>query len=212
MVQCSHCHALVKPVVALDIDGTLGDYHGSLLDFAERWLGVIGTGWPMTYDGSVRLAEHMGIDDQTYRAMKLAYRQGGGKRMMPPFSGAVELTQGLREAGAEIWLTTTRPYNRFDSTDPDTRHWLDRHGFAWDHLLYDDDKYLRLIEQVDRERIVCVLEDEGGNYDRAAELALPVILRKTRYNRAIQRKHEVRKLAVALELLRQQVGSWEPNG
>lgn len=209
---CSSCYGTVRPVVALDIDGTLGDYHGSLLDFAERWLGVSGTGWPMTYDGSVRLAEHMGIEDHVYRAMKLAYRQGGGKRMMPPFPGAVDLTHALREWGVEIWLTTTRPYNRFDSTDPDTRHWLDRHGFEWDHLLYDDDKYARLIEQVDPGRILAVLEDEPGNYDRAVELNLPIWLRKTRYNRAIHRTHEIGSLAEALAGLAPNIESWGTHG
>jgi hypothetical protein len=207
-VKCSTCYGDVKPVVALDIDGTLGDYHGSLLDFAERWLGLTGTGWSLTYDGSMRLAEFMGLDDHTYRQIKLAYRQGGGKRMMPVYGGAAMLTHFLRDTGAEVWMTTTRPYNRFDSTDPDTRFWLDHNGFQWDHLLYDDDKYMRLIEAVDPERVVGILDDDPKQYDRAVELGLPVTLRKTRYNAAIQRSNETSTLSQAWELLRPSIESW----
>jgi hypothetical protein len=208
-MRCTSCSQPVRPVVAFDIDGTFGDYIGSLLDFAERWLGVQGTGWALTYDGSVRLAEHMGITDHVYRQMKLAYRQGGGKRMMPVFPGAIDLARMAYAAGAEVWFTTTRPYNRFDSTDPDTRHWLARHDIPWHHLLYDDDKYIRLVEQVDRGRVVAVLEDQGDQFDVAMALGLPVTLMKTRYNRAIRRPVEASTMAGARAKVLEAIETWE---
>ena len=39
-MKCSSCSAPVAPVVAIDIDGTLGDYHQHFIEFAEQWLGV----------------------------------------------------------------------------------------------------------------------------------------------------------------------------
>lgn len=207
-LSCTDCSRLVKPVVALDIDGTMGDYFGSLFDFAERWLGRGWQSWRFSYDGSTKLARHMGITDEEYRAMKLAYRQGGGKRMMPMIEGASSLSHLLRREGAEVWITTTRPYNRFDSTDPDTREWLRRNGVYYDHLIYDDDKYARLLESVQAERVVAVLEDLGENYDRAAELGLRPILAGSQYNRAIHRDVTSSNLEHAGTIILEYLKAW----
>src|SRR5256885_3623561 len=125
----SECSRVVKPVVAIDIDGTIGDYHTHFLTFAEQWLAVGRNHWD--YHGDENFGDwfcgRYGVDKTIYRQIKLAYRQGGLKRSMPVYSGMVEL---VREIGsvAEVWLTTTRPYLRLDQVDPDTRFWLERHG------------------------------------------------------------------------------------
>lgn len=206
-VLCSNCSAKVRPVVALDIDGTLGDYHGSLFKFASEYFGrkICGEG----FDGTHELNEYMGLTKTEYRYMKLAYRQGGQKRMMPAFEGARALAEELREAGAEIWITTTRPWQRFDSTDPDTRHWLERNCIPWDHILFDDDKYGVLSNMVDPNRVVAVLEDLSANYDRADELQLHPWLIKTKYNRMVSRPFEFSNLREARYYLVDQVQNWE---
>lgn len=184
-MQCTKCSTIVRPVAAFDLDGSLGDYHGGLFDFAEEWLGTepgFAHHLRCTYDGSMKIARAMGITDEVYRQMKLAYRQGGGKRMMDPFEGALDLVRCAYSAGMEVWITTTRPYNRFDSTDPDTRHWLERHGFPWHHIIYDDDKYHRLAEQVDVDRIVMVFEDQEDQLSQAGGLKMPTCLMRTTYN------------------------------
>jgi hypothetical protein len=156
-VQCTECSAKIKPVVALDIDGTLGDYHGHFLQFAEGYLGhSLRKDWcgrPANWE------EYLGLDRRTYRDIKLAYRQGGMKRTMPVYEGAHLLSTTLKQKGAEVWITTTRPYNRLDSVDPDTQEWLHRHGINYDHLLYDEDKYLNLAGIIDPTRVVMVLDD-----------------------------------------------------
>lgn len=112
-----------KPIVAIDIDGTLADYHGYFLNFASQYLGRAMPS-PSQINPGMRLSEFMGIDHDTYRQVKLAYRQGGLKRSMPAFPGAKELCQSVIDAGAELWICTTRPYLRLDNIDPDTREWL----------------------------------------------------------------------------------------
>lgn len=187
MVLCSNCwHSEVKPIIAIDLDGTIADYHGSLFRFAEQWFGVFDTQWSATYHGQCKLARHMDVTDDDYRRMKLAYRQGGMKRTMPIFGGAREMIQSLQGLGAEVWITTTRPYNKFDSTDPDTREWLRRHEIAFDGLIYDDDKYRVLTEAVDPERIVTVVDDLPENCVRAEELGIPAVMLVNRYNMAIK--------------------------
>lgn len=146
-----------KPVVALDIDGSLGDYHAHFLDFAAKFFGQDMPD-PLSINQG-ELWEHMGVSEADYRTAKLAYRQGGFKRWMPAYDGAAELTKGLREAGAEVWITTTRPYLRLDNIDPDTREWLRRNDIVYDAVLFGVDKYRELVRQVGRIRIAAVFDD-----------------------------------------------------
>lgn len=152
---------VLRPVVALDIDGTLGNWHDDFLSFAWRWLHgrvkMAPEHWYM-YDGRP-MHHHMGVNKVTYRAVKLAYRQSGLKRDMLPFPGAHELVAAVRDAGAELWVCTTRPYLRLDNIDPDTREWLDRNDLVVDGVIYGEYKYVDLCGLVDRERIVGVLDD-----------------------------------------------------
>src|SRR5512144_693665 len=114
-----------KPVVALDIDGTLGDYHSNFLTFADLYFGTTGFQVMLGLDNpGLPLWEWMGISQRDYRDAKLAYRQGGWKRWMPCYPGAADFTDFIRKQGAEVWLCTTRPYLRLDYVDPDTRHWF----------------------------------------------------------------------------------------
>jgi hypothetical protein len=162
----------VHPVVAVDIDGTIADYHSHMLDFAQEYFGR----WlPNDWDGSGNWEDYLGLPRQAYQEMKLAFRQGGQKRTMPiqPFVRDLwDSFLGVEDTGegAEVWLTTTRPYNRHDSVDPDTREWLRRHNIEFDFLLYDDDKYGRLSQLVDPDRVLFVIDDLPEQFERATQL------------------------------------------
>ena len=172
-----------KPVVALDIDGSLGPFHANFLEFAERWLGRPMPGAEEINPG-LPLWRHMHITKTTYRQVKLAYRQGGAKRWMPVFPGASDLTRKIRRAGAELWICTTRPYLRLDNIDPDTREWLSRHKIQYDCVIFGDDKYDELVRQVDAKRVVCILEDLPELVERAVHLGIEnVLLMDQPYNR-----------------------------
>jgi len=172
-MKCTDCNRPVRPVVAVDIDGTIGDYHNHFRSFAEQYLDKrIDPSWGREYGYEMEFNEHLGIDKETYRQVKLAYRQGGLKRMMPVFRHYDALFSVLRNENVEVWITTTRPWQRFDSTDPDTRHWLDRHHISYEGLIFDDDKYSRLAEVVGRERIVAVVDDLPEQCKRAHELGI----------------------------------------
>lgn len=155
--RCSF-EKLVKPVVALDIDGTLGDYHGHFLRFAEGWIGRPMPDPQQNTDG-VPLYKWMGVSKSTYRECKLAYRQGGLKRNMPVYEGASELTRYMRRKGAEVWICTTRPYLRLDNIDPDTRHWLRRNGIQYDGVIFGEHKYRQLRDLVGAARVALVVDD-----------------------------------------------------
>jgi hypothetical protein len=204
---------VIKPIVAIDIDGTLGDYHGHLIRFMQAYLGRNGKG-PL-YDGSTKMSEWAnriyGIDHKTYEQIKLAYRQGAQKRSMPPYAGIYDVCESIRRPGAELWVTTTRPFLRLDGVDPDTRFWLAHHGISYDGLLYDEDKYRVLAERVDTDRVVAVLDDLPEQYDAAANAfgSHVPILRKQRYNRGVKRSRQAYSLGAAGILIENAILDWE---
>ena len=171
---CSRCSEVIRPVVALDIDGTIGDYHGHFLGFAEDWLGYDAHEDMLTYDGSEPFSQWcqdaFAISLETYRQIKLAYRQGGMKRTMPAFPFGSSIAKLVRHCDAELWITTTRPYLSLDNIVPDTVEWLRRHGIEYDGMLFDELKFKQFAERVDPDRVVLILDDLKEMCDAAEEL------------------------------------------
>jgi hypothetical protein len=203
---CTKCSRPILPVVAIDIDGTLGDYHGHFIEFAEAYLGH---SLPRDYDGVGEFSDSLGIPKATYREVKLAYRQGGGKRCMPVDPFAYQLMYSLRTQ-AEVFITTTRPYLRLDSTDPDTRHWLQRHRIQYDGLLYDEDKYTVLAGIVHPDRVVAVLDDLKSQLDSAERQFGPVgFLRRNHWNRGLIHERTVFTLREAELYIIDRINKWK---
>jgi hypothetical protein len=197
-VKCSECSREVRPVVALDIDGTMARYHEALVEFVINYTGMEpGPAVPLPGRNGVQriggdfgdwVCFAWGLDRRVYREIKLAFRQGGQKRFMPVVPYASELAAAALEEGGEIWVTTSRPYLRLDNIDPDTREWLKRNFIAWDYMVYGEDKYTRLAELVDPKRVVAVLDDIPEMYDQAAHVFGPEvpILAQTAWNRGAE--------------------------
>lgn len=200
---------LAKPVVALDIDGTLGDYHGRFLRFAEEWYGRPMPS-PEEINPGLPLHKFMRTSKSTYRQCKLAYRQGGAERSMPVYDGASDLTRAIRKAGAELWLATTRPYLKLDTQSPNTQHWLRINKIQFDHLLSGPHKYRDLVKQVGPGRVIGVLDDLPEMFDQAYKLGLNPILRDQPYNRHIS-VCRVRNLEMAKILLLGEIRKYKEN-
>jgi hypothetical protein len=171
-----------KPVVALDIDGTLADYHKYFLWFASLYFGR-----PMpsstTPNPGFPLHKFMNVKLRDYRDCKLAYRQGGMKRSMPVYEGASFLTEAIRNTGAEVWICTTRPYLRLDNIDPDTREWLRRNRISYDAVIFGEHKYEDLVSQIDPTRIVAAVDDLPEQVEKASVAGIEKIyMRNQPYN------------------------------
>lgn len=202
------------PIVAMDIDGTLGDYHRQLIEFAMNYTGIKipEAEW---YRGDMRMKHWaMGvfqIDERSWKDLKLAYRQGSMKRSMPVFDGAAELCGAIIDAGAELWLTTTRPYMRLDNVDPDTRHWLERQQIQYDGLLYDENKYEKLAELVDPDRVVAVVDDlpeQVMEARRVFNTDVP-IHRRSQFNQSAGMKYEMADLSDIQDECVLRVATWK---
>jgi hypothetical protein len=203
------------PVIGLDLDGTLGDYHGHFLRFAEGWLGREMPD-PATINPGLPLHKFMKTSKTTYRRIKLAYREGGLKRSMPCYDGAREMTVHLREYGCEIWITTSRPYLAHGPIEGDTKHWLKRNGIQYDHVLWGENKY-RTLRRVAGNRVVAVLEDLPVMAEQAISVGIPVILRTQPYNTWWDPEEILAERARGLDLfhahnlLHGQLAKWKAN-
>lgn len=212
-MYCSSCSAPIRPVVAIDIDGTLGDYHTHFLNFAQDWIGHrLADGLVWGYDGREPFREWccsvFSIDVTTFRQIKLAYRQGGLKRTMPPYPGAAEMIVSLA-ARAEVWLTTTRPWERYDRVDPDTREWCRRWHIEFDALLFDEGKVQELADRVSPGRVAALLDDQREELDDAIALGIPAIKHVTRYNMADGWEgSEAANLGAAYKMINDALDDW----
>jgi 5'(3')-deoxyribonucleotidase len=179
-ILCENCGRILKPVVAVDIDGTLGEYHEHFVQFAQDYMDL---DYPMEYDGSMEFSEYLGMEKHVYRDVKLAYRQGGMKRTMPLRSGARSFMSAIHDMGYETWIATTRPWDRLDNVDPDTREWLRRNHLPYDRLIYGVDKWEQLIDNVGLERITFVIDDLREECIKADHLGLVAFQLATDHNR-----------------------------
>lgn len=169
------------PVIAIDIDGTVADYYKHFHWFAELYLQrTLNCEFNREYRGEFN--EALGLDKETYRKIKLAYRQGGMKRSIKAFQQAGEVVRRLRKEGIQVWICTTRPWNRLDNIDPDTTFWINNNLGRVDGVIYGEDKYQDLIDIVGKDRILGVVDDLPENIEKANALGLKSALMMGAHN------------------------------
>lgn len=195
------------PVIGIDIDGTLGDYHSWFISFAEMYTGRKLPD-PADINPGENFSRFLGLSKSLYRQIKLAYRQGGLKRGMPCYPGAGLLCSSLRGKGAEIWICTSRPFNQLGNVDPDTRHWLRRNGIQYDNVLWGERKYIDLHKRAG-DRVVAILDDLPEMVLQANMLGIPAVLRSQPYNRHIDPEWRVESLDGAAYVLEQLLEEWK---
>jgi hypothetical protein len=212
-MRCTDCRKEIKPVVAIDIDGTMGMYHQHFLQFASGYLNQrIKNYYVANQPFKEWFCTNYRCSVDVWHDVKLAYRQGGLKRTMPAYSIAKELCASILEADAELWVTTTRPYIRHDNIDPDTREWLRRHNIKYDYLIYDGDKYKKLAQLVGKERVCAVLDDLPEEIDDANNLFEPgvAIFRQNSFNRAYNSQYAItaNNLEMAWRMINDRIKKW----
>lgn len=168
----------LRPIVGVDIDGTIARYHEHFIRFFSAWHGQ-----PMDihYDGSVPLYKWCHTSKETYRRAKLAYRLGGLKRSMPIYDRAPETLREWRRAGALVAICTTRPFLSLEAVEKDTLHFLKRNGLQHDMVIHGEKKYHELA-RFGADRVAFIVDDLPEMVQQAHRLGLPAIIRRQRYN------------------------------
>lgn len=179
----------MKPVIGLDLDGTLLDYHSHFEAFAAQYFGFAKSPKDMTggYDARIPFHKYLGVSKTAYRQCKLAYRRGQLKRSLPllplPYPQAGEITRQLRRWGCDVWLCTTRPYLSHDEVDDATRHNLRRNGVQYQGIIWGEHKYRELVRTVGGNRVAAVLDDLPEMCRQAEALGLPMAYAMRPHNR-----------------------------
>lgn len=183
-MKCTKCSTKIRPVVSVDLDGVLGDYHNEFRIFAEKY-------WnrpmPLNWQGNGDFETFLGMSKLEHRQAKLAYRQGGFKRFQPAYGGAGSFMRSLKSLGVETWICTTRPWQRLDNIDPDTRFWLERNEMPYEGVVFGDDKYAQLFNTVQLDRVLAVVEDLPEQFDLAEELGFRPIMKYQTHNETCER-------------------------
>lgn len=178
-------HALA-PVVAVDLDGTSGDYHRHFRWFLET-IYYPGQEFPTYWAAkgvNGEFSEALRMNKWEYRDAKLAYRQGGLKRCLPTFpQDDLKAEIGyIRSLGIQVWVTTNRPWMRLDNIDGDTMYWINTQMGEVDGVIFSQDKYEDLIDHVGAERILGVFDDLPENIEAAQKLGLRACIRRGDHN------------------------------
>lgn len=175
----------LAPVVGLDVDGTLADYYEHMRWFAELYLQrPVRLDWD--FAPTAEFSDALQLDKKTYRDIKLAYRQGGMKRSIPVLDSRGTMVKAIRAGGIQVWITTTRPWQRLDNIDPDTQFWLNRNLGRVDGVIYGEEKYMDLIDIVGEDRILGVVDDLPENVVSAMSLGLNAALAVGEHNAAFR--------------------------
>lgn len=180
----------LAPVVGLDIDNTLADYTEHLRWFAELYLQrPVIIDWD--FAPTAEFSDALQLDKKTYRDIKLAYRQGGMKRSIPVLDERGIMVKAIRAAGIQVWITTTRPWQRLDNIDPDTQFWLDRNVGRVDGVIYGEEKYMDLLDIVGADRILGIVDDLPENIVAAMSLGMNAALSVGDHNAAFRSVRKV---------------------
>lgn len=190
----------LAPVVGLDVDGTLADYYEHFRWFAELYLQrPVEIHWDFT--DTMEFSDALGIGKEQYRQIKLAYRQGGMKRSIPVFTDMGLAVKAIRAGGIQVWITTTRPWQRLDNIDPDTQFWLNRNLGRIDGVIYGEEKYLDLVDIVGKDRILGIVDDLPENVVSALSLGINAALMEGEHNQAFRSVRKVHTVKDAPTLM-----------
>jgi len=180
----------LAPVVGLDVDGTLADYYEHFRWFAELYLQrPVSIDWE--FSPTAEFSDALQLDKKTYRDIKLAYRQGGMKRSIPVLDERGTMVRAIRAGGIQVWITTTRPWQRLDNIDPDTQFWLNRNLGRVDGVIYGEEKYMDLQDIVGNDRILGIVDDLPENVVAAMSLGLKAALAVGDHNAAFRSVRKV---------------------
>lgn len=127
-----------EKVVAIDIDGVLGEYPYWFLKFI---FDKTGYNLNSLYEAKAQFGTIK------YEELKSSYRQSGYKATMPASKNASEFTHLLHKKGYKVIILTARPYKEYYTIYPDTLNFLKNNEIYFDAIVWDKEKHLKIIKE-----------------------------------------------------------------
>lgn len=172
-----------EKVVIVDIDDVLCEFR---YDFAQWLFETYGI------NADVESAEYYFINDLKSAGVNPEgvfekFIEDGGFRKISEVTGAVELTQKLKDDGYYIHLLTARPGNNLRCVY-DTYTWLESNGIKFDKLSFASEK-LRWCMQSEywiKNSIAFAIDDSPKHAAEYAKHGIKVFLPRKPYNKEVQ--------------------------
>ena len=177
------------PIVITDIDGTLGDWRATFVEWlhskgVQNVLDDPATSLNMDSDLSMLYTE--------YSDLKEEFESSGKYRDIEIYKDSKEVLQRLKEYyGAYIIAITARPSEQYRRIWMDTWLWIEHHKLPIDQLRIGSESRVILAHSLNKTQPVIMLEDNPSLIMRGANSGLRIFARRQRYNERIV-DHRVR--------------------
>ena len=155
-------------IVFIDIDGVLAQWPGRYIRFVNQKLNE-------NYVTLPQLAKC--VERKKQLELKEEYRLSGLKKELDVVEGSVEFLNRLKELDYDIVLLTARPYKKFFRIYSDTLEWLEKNGFKYDNIIFDEKKEKYIIKSFKHENVKFVIDDDVSNAKKLAENGFKVYVR-----------------------------------
>ena len=170
-------------IVITDIDGTLGDWRKTFINWAHSAHGIIPIQDAST---SLLLDSDLLMRYVDYYELKEEFESSGQYQYILLYPDAVNFLQWLKdEFNAYIIAHTARPSQKYHRIWGDTWEWITANRLPIDQLRIGSEARLLLADTIGGNDVL-MLEDDPGLILRAAYGGIRVIARKHPYNDGVQ--------------------------
>jgi hypothetical protein len=172
-----------RPIVICDIDGTLGDWRKTFLEWIES-KGI----HPASVDFSKSLIidADLSMTYKDYYDLKEEFESTGQYRNIQIYEDSFDTLYRLRsDYNAYIILETARPSDKYSRIWMDTWIWIEKNHLPVDKLIMGSESRILLAHELSAKTEVILLEDDPGLIMRGANSGITVFARGHSYNRGL---------------------------
>lgn len=170
-----------RPILITDIDGTLGDWRQSFIN----WIATIGVILPGEDAAtSLFLDKDLSMRYPEYYEYKNQFESEGGYETIIPYGDAIETVQNLQDYfDFYVIAITARPADKYHRIWLDTWRWFKANTLEVDELIIGGDLRILLADLINKKQSpVIMFEDNPDLAIRAANTGIKVFLRRQPYN------------------------------
>jgi 5'(3')-deoxyribonucleotidase len=166
-------------IVITDIDGTLGDWRKTFMEWAFHTQGIRPIEDEMKL---LQIDSDLAMRYVDYYKLKEDFESSGQYRNILVYPDAREFLHWLKDQfNAYIIAHTARPWQQYYRIWGDTWEWIAMNGFPIDQLRIGSDSRILLASKLGGDNVL-MLEDDPGLMLRAAHSGIRVIARQHPYN------------------------------
>jgi hypothetical protein len=175
-------------VLICDIDGTLGDWRKTFID----WLKMKGENSPLDDPAtSLMMDTDLSMQYTKYNDLKKEFERTGGYRRIYPYEDVIRVVREMQDTEDDFYLIviTARPADEYKRIWDDTWFWLHSVGLNPRELHIGAEPRILMANSLKDLSNVIMFEDNPGLALRAASMGIPVFIKKQPYNKELNNGH-----------------------